>query len=384
VPHSLPRRPIRVLFLNWRDTDHPDGGGSEVYAEQVCDGLAARGHEVTLLTARYPGALEEEVRASGARVVRLGGRLSAYPRAAWAVRSGRVPRPDVVVETQNGVPYLAALWAPRTPHIVLVHHVHREQWQVVFGPAVARIGWFIESRVAPLVNRRRPYIVVSDVTRDELADLGVARERVRVVHNGALPPPPHDVGRSREPQLLVLGRLVPHKRIEVALEVMARLRGEFPTARLVIAGRGWWEAEVRAEVARLGLEDVVDVVGFVSAAERHRLLASSWVSLVPSVKEGWGLVVVEAGMHATPTIAFSGTGGINESIVDGETGYLAGPDDVDEFTELTRRLLLDGSERERLGKAAEEFASGFTWDRTVARFDAAIRESMAGRARGPR
>ena len=115
------------------------------------------------------------------------------------------------------------------------------------------------------------------------------------------------------------------------------------TARLVIAGRGWWENEVRDEVERLGLGDVVDLVGYVSETERHRLLASSWVSLVPSVKEGWGLVVVEAGMHATPTIAFRGTGGITESIVDGQTGYLAAPDDVGDLTELTRRLLLDGA-----------------------------------------
>jgi glycosyltransferase involved in cell wall biosynthesis len=382
VPHPPPAHPIRVLFLNWRDTGHPEGGGSEVYAEHVCDGLAGLGYDVTLLTARYDGSAEEDLRASGVRVVRFGGRLGVYPRAAWAVRTGRVPRPDVVVETQNGVPYLAALWAGPVAHLVLVHHVHREQWPVVFGPVMARVGWFIESRVAPLVNRRRPYVAVSDVTRDELAGLGVDRDRVRVVHNGALPPPPQDVGRHREPRLLVLGRLVPHKRVEVALETMARLRAEFPTARLVIAGRGWWEPEVRAEVRRLGLDEVVDVVGFVSAAERHRLLASSWVSLVPSVKEGWGLVVVEAGMHGTPSVAFRGTGGVTESIVDGETGYLAEPDDVDDFTALTRRLLLDDAERERLGKAAGEFASGFTWSRTVEGFDAAIREELARRSRG--
>lgn len=379
MPSPPPGRPTRVLFLNWRDTGHPEGGGSEVYAEHVCDGLAGLGYDVTMLTARYEGAPEEEVRRSGARVVRLGGRLSVYPRAAWGVRSGRVARPDVVVETQNGVPYLAALWAGRAAHLVLVHHVHREQWRVVFGPAMARLGWFVESRVAPWVNRRRPYVAVSEVTREELAGLGVDRDRVRVIHNGALPPPPHDVRRSPEPQLLVLGRLVPHKRVEVALEVMSRLRAEFPTARLVVAGRGWWADEVRDEVDRLGLGDVVDLVGYVSETERHRLLASSWVSLVPSVKEGWGLVVVEAGIHATPTIAFRGTGGITESIVDGETGYLAAPDDVDDLTELTRRLLLDGAERERLGKAAEEFASGFTWQRTVEQFDGAIRHALSRR-----
>ncbi len=384
MPEPQQSRPLRVLFLNWRDTGHPEGGGSEVYAERVADGLAGLGHDVTLLTARYPGSAARETRASGARVVRAGGRLSVYPSAAWAVRSGGVPRPDVIIETQNGVPYLAAVWSPRTPHVVLVHHVHREQWPVVFGPVMARAGWWLESRLAPMVNRRRPYVAVSEVTRSELGDLGVSPQRVRVIHNGAIPPVPHDVRRSEEPQLLLLGRLVPHKRVEIALEALANLRAEFPTARLVIAGRGWWEDEIRAEVARLGLGDCVDMLGFVSDTERHRLYASSWVSLVPSVKEGWGLVVVEAGIHATPTIAFKGTGGITESIVDGQTGYLADADDVDDFVRLTRALLLDQAERQRLGKGAEAFAAGFTWEQTVARFDSTIREAVARRAARPR
>ncbi len=376
--HRAPRRPFRVLYLNWRDARHPEGGGSEVYAERVTDGLAALGHEVTLLTARYAGSAAEEVRPSGVRVVRRGGRLGVYPRAAWAVRTGQVERPDVIIETQNGVPYLAAVWAPRTPHVVLVHHVHREQWPVVVGPRLARAGWWVESRLAPKVNARRPYVAVSEVTRSELGELGVDPARVRVVHNGAIPPVPHDVQRSEEPALLVLGRLVPQKRVELALEAMARLRNEFPTARLVVAGRGWWEDQIRATVDRLGLQDCVELAGFVSETERHRLLASSWVSLVPSLKEGWGLVVVEAGMHATPTVAFDGTGGITESIVDGETGYLARADDLDDFVRLTRRLLLDRSERERLGKGAEAFAEGFTWESTVLKWDRAITDAVSG------
>lgn len=361
-----------------------------MYAEHVADGLAARGHSVTILTSRYPGSTPQEVRMSGVRVVRAGGRLSLYPRAALTYLTGRVGRPDIVVETQNGMPYLAALWARRSTHLVLVHHVHREQWPVIFGPVASRVGWWLESRLAPWVNRYRPYVAVSEVTRSELGDLGVHPDRVTVVHNGAIPPPPHDVCRTREPRLLVMGRLVPHKRVEVALRSMVALRQEFPTARLVIAGRGWWESEVRDEVERLGLSDCVDVLGYISEEERHRLYASSWVSLVPSVKEGWGLVVVEAGMHATPTIAFEGTGGITESIVDGETGYLAAQDDESDFTRLVRSLILDEAERERLGKGAEEFASRFTWTETVDRFEARIlsavvsRHTQASKGGGPR
>lgn len=375
-PRTSPAR--NVLILNWRDTGHPDGGGSEVYAERVADGLAALGHRVTVLTARYAGSTGSETRPSGVRVLRSGGRLGVYPRAAMTVLLRRVPRPDIIIEAQNGIPFLAALWAASTPRVVLVHHVHREQWPVVFPWLVARLGWWVESWLSPRLNRGSPYVTVSQVSRTELADLGIEPARIRVVHNGVIPPPADDVLRTEHPQLLVLGRLVPHKRIELAMDVAERLRGEFPTLRLVIAGRGWWEDQLRQEIEVRGIGDFVDLVGFVSTQDRHRLYAGSWVSLVPSLKEGWGLVVVEAGMNRTPSVAFHGAGGVSESIIDGQTGALAAADDVEHFTELTRSLLLDSSRRIEMGLQAAEFASRFTWAEAVAQFNGLIAELTGG------
>ncbi|HQY95674.1 MAG TPA: glycosyltransferase family 4 protein [Phycicoccus sp.] len=377
---SSATRRLRVLVLNWRDTGHPEAGGSEVYAESVADGLAQRGHEVTLLTARHEGAPERTIRPSGARVLRRGGRLSVYAYAALAHLRRETGRPEVILETQNGVPYLARLWAPRTAHVVLVHHVHREQWPVVFGPTMARVGWAIESRVAPWVNRRRPYVAVSEVTRTELQAQGIDSERVTVIHNGTIRPPARDVARTEHPSLLVIGRLVPHKRVEIALRSLAALLPQFPDLRLTIAGRGWWEDEVQAEIARLGLTDQVDFRGFVSDEERHELYASHWISLVPSLKEGWGLVVVEAGLHQTPTIAFESAGGVAESIVDGSTGRLAHADDEADFTRLVAELLTDAPRRRSLGQAAAQFASTFTWDATVDAYERLFLQALGASA----
>lgn len=372
-----------VLMLVWRDTGHPEGGGSEVYAEQVADGLSSRGYHVTYLTAAYPGAPAAQTRASGVRVVRRGGRIGVYAAAAWAVRRGTVAAPDIIVETQNGVPYLARLWAPRTPGIVLVHHVHREQWGVVFGPLLARIGWWVESRLAPWVNRARRYVAVSQVTRGELVGLGVDAARIEVIHNGTIPPPAADGRRSPTPLLLVMGRLVPHKRIEIAIEVLDRLRTRFPTLRLAIVGRGWWADVVRQEVQRRELSDRVDLPGYVSDAERHAWYARAWLNLVPSIKEGWGLVVVEAARHATPTVAFDGTGGVTESIIHGQTGILAGADDIDDFTAVVAGLLTDRSARDRLGDRAREHATRFTWQSTVDAWDTLIRSELDRSSTGP-
>lgn len=359
-----------VLFLNWRDTGHPDGGGSEVYLETVADGLAQLGYPTTVFTAAYPGAARHEQRPSGVRIVRRGGRLSVYPRAALEFWRGRLGRPQVVVEAQNGIPFLSRLWARKSDGIVLVHHIHREQWRVVLGPVQARIGWWLESRVAPRINRGSQYVAVSHVTRRELAELGVRESDIQVVHNGTSPRPPIPVSRAARPTLLALGRLVPHKRVEIAIDAVADLVPEFPDVQLIVAGRGWWSAELAGYVARRGLEDHVQLVGFVSPERRHELYAQSWVSLVPSLKEGWGLTVVEAAVHATPTVAFHSAGGVAESIVDGQTGLLA--DDQASFVAHVRTLLRDQAMRERLGSNAERYARQFIWEQTVADFAALI------------
>lgn len=367
---------MRVLLLNWRDTGHVEGGGSEVYAERIADGLADLGHEITMFTAGYPGAAKDETRASGVRVVRRGSHQSVYFWAPLMYRRRALGRPDVVIEVHNGMPFLARSWVRRrTPVVVLVHHVHREQWRVVFGAVRARLGWFLESRLAPRVNRRCSYVAVSEVTKRELADLGVPADHIRVIHNGTMPPLGPRVPRSTDPSMLVLGRLVPHKRVEIAIEALAQLRAEFPDLTLTVAGRGWWADQLHAAAEESGVAAAVSFAGFVSPQERHRLYSQSWVSLMPSLKEGWGLVVVEAGAHGTPSVAFDGAGGVTESIVDGVTGLLAAQDDVPDFVVQVRALLSDRTLRTRLGADAAIHARQFNWDTAIKSFEEALTDS---------
>jgi glycosyltransferase involved in cell wall biosynthesis len=355
---------LRVLLLNWRDLHHPEAGGAEKYLVTVAEGLAARGHEVTFRTAAYPGALPRET-VAGVHYLRRGGHYSIYPRAFAA---NAASSHDVVVDVQNGVPYLSPL-VTRSPVVNLVHHVHREQWPVVFGPRTARFGWWVESRLAPRVYSGTSYVAVSDSTMRELVDLGVDPERVTIIHNGTDAVADDDAERSRLPRVVVLGRLVPQKRVELALDAVAALREQVPGLHLDVVGSGWWEPQLREHVAALGLEDDVTFHGHVSETEKHRLLARAWVHAMPSLKEGWGLVVVEAGVHGTPTVAFRSAGGPADSIVDGETGLLV--DDVDSepnlaaYTAALASLLTDGVRREQMSQAARRWVGRFRWEDCV-------------------
>jgi glycosyltransferase involved in cell wall biosynthesis len=313
--------------------------------------------------------------------VRRGGRLTVYLHAFWAHLTGRLGGHEVVVDVQNGLPFLSALWC-RRPLVVLVHHVHREQWRVVLPPLQARIGWWIESRLAPRLYRRARYVAVSEATRRELVTLGVRPAAVTVVHNGMAATGPAAAGsRTPFPSVCALGRLVPHKRIELALEAAARIRPHLPGLRVLVVGQGWWEPRLREAVDRLGLRDAVELLGWVDEETKQRVLASSWVLAMPSVKEGWGLAVLEAAANGTPTVAFRAAGGLGESVLHGTTGLLA--DDLDQFTRHLAWILLNRHLRERLGEAARAHAARFTWPQAVAAFAAVLDGAVLDGATAP-
>jgi glycosyltransferase involved in cell wall biosynthesis len=351
-----------VLLLNWRDTTNPEGGGSERYVEEVATGLAGLGWSVTVLCAAYPGSPREAWR-QGVRYLYRGSKLGVYARGLWQTLR---QRPDRVVDVQNGLPFFTRL-VRRSGVVVLVHHVHREQWPVVYPDWKGRLGWWLESRLAPRLYRDCRYVTVSDASRAELVELGVDAARIDVVHNGTDPAPPRQRPRAAEPTVICVGRLVPHKQLEHAMDAVALARTVIPDARLVVVGSGWWEPELRAYALDRGLADAVEFRGHVGEVDKHAAYDEAWLLVLPSLKEGWGLVVGEAAAHGVPTVAYRSAGGPTESVHHGRSGILV--DDQAEFCAVVTSLLHDEVARMRLSAGAIETADHFTWAATVQSFD---------------
>lgn len=374
-----------VLLLCWRDTGHPQGGGSERYLEEIGAVLAAQGVKVTLRTAGYPGAPKRE-HINGIDISRGGGRLTVYPRAwaaMWAGARGFGPlrgvQPDAVIDTQNGIPFFARTFT-KAPVALLVHHCHREQWPVA-GLLMGKVGWLIESRISPWLHRGSQYLTVSLPSASELEDLGVESSRIAIARAGldAIPDgvaAGSELTRSAHPSLCVLSRLVPHKQIEDALEAVAHLRPRQPELHLDVIGDGWWAQELRDKAAELGIVDAVTFHGHVSEERKNELLARAWVHVMPSRKEGWGLVVIEAAQHGVPTVGYRSSRGLTDSVVDGATGMLV--DSRAELIEAVGRLLEDQEWRLELGEQARARVGQFSWVRSAM----AVRTVLASMARG--
>ena len=376
--------PLRsVLLLCWRDTGHPQGGGSEAYLQRIGAQLAASGVDVTLRTARYPGAPRNEV-VDGVRINRVGGTNSIYIWAGLAMVLARIGlgplravRPDVVIDTQNGLPFLARLAYGRRV-AVLVHHCHRELWPVA-GRFKGRFGWFVESRLSPWLHRRNQYVTVSLPSARDLTDLGVSGDHIAVVRNGLDEAPPETLAlpRADRPRIALLSRLVPHKQIEDALTAVAELRPRLPDVHLDIVGGGWWRDRLVEHARLLGVSEAVTFHGHVDDRTKHEVLQRCWVHVLPSRKEGWGLAVTEAAQHGVPTIGYRSSGGLTDSIVDGVTGLLV--DDHREMVVELERLLTDSVLRDQLGGKAQIRSAEFSWDQSADAMRAVLETMHAGK-----
>jgi len=289
----------------------------------------------------------------------------------------RRARPDVVVDTQNGLPFMARLAFGRRV-AVLVHHCHREQWPVA-GPVLGRIGWFVESRLSPRVHRHNQYVTVSLPSARDLTDLGVNPNHIAVVRNGLDEAPARTLvaQRAATPRIAVLSRLVPHKQIEDALDAIAELRPRIPDVHLDILGGGWWKQRLVDHAALLGISDAVTFHGHVDDVAKHHVLQHCWVHLLPSRKEGWGLAVTEAAQHGVPTIGYRSSGGLTDSIVDGVTGLLV--DDHAGLVDELEGLLTDHVLREQLGAKAAVRSGEFSWPQSADAMRAVLESVRAGR-----
>ena len=376
--------PVRsVLLLCWRDTGHPQGGGSETYLQRIGAQLAEAGIDVTLRTARYEGAPRRDV-VDGLHISRAGGRYTVYIWAGLAMVASRIglgplrrSRPDVVIDSQNGLPFLARLAFGRRV-VVLVHHCHRDQWPVA-GRFLGRFGWFVESWLSPRLHRDNQYVTVSLPSVRDLVDLGVDANRVAVVRNGLDEAPPATLTgeRSATPRAVVLSRLVPHKQIEDALDAVAVLRTRIPELHLDVIGGGWWQDRLVRRAEQLGISDAVTFHGHVDDVTKHAVVQRCWVHLLPSAKEGWGLAVIEAAQHGVPTIGYRCAGGLTDSVVDGVTGVLV--DSHDELVDRFEQLLTDRVLRDELGAKAAARSREFSWPQSASAMRTVLESVHAGR-----
>ncbi len=338
-----------------------------------------------LLAAAVRGESRRE-QVDGFRIIRRGGRFTVYP---WALLWICAHRKQIrgVIDSQNGIPFFTPLAVQRrTPVLMLLHHIHQDQFSLYFSPLMTRVGRWLEKRGSRLVYRHRSIVAVSPSTRaGARGRLGLKGDIVAVAP-GCEPIVASlsgRRGRSEHERIVCVGRLVAHKRTALIVRAMPGLLTQFPQLELHLVGDGSERRALEELVDVLDLSDHVVVHGAIGDSERDQLLRTAWMSVNASEGEGWGLSVIEANSVGVPVLAYRRPG-LRNSIRHGETGWLIDEDeDLEEAVARSLRTLADESEADSMGMRARQWASQFTWDAMAAQVIALLRAEEGRLAQFP-
>ena len=332
---------MRVLFTNnalvW--------GGAEESTLQIMMGLRKRGHEAVLACPPWYSMMEP-VRAQGFPIVSTPFRTKRNPLGViYTWQAIRHVRPDVVLTNGTRTVMSAGLSAQLTGTPFAVR-------------AVAQISPPIHLRIAQLV------ICVSGSMEQFARKCGVPAERIQLIPNGvdtdSFCPDPQLRGHTRRELgigdddlvLVLVGRVAEGKGHKYAVEALSQVLEQLPSTVLLIVGEGGLEQEVHEQIASLGLENQVKMLGF--RADPRPYYAAANVALVPSHwHEAAAAVNIEAQAMGVPVIA-SRDGGLPEYIAEGETGLLVPPADAESLAEAIIFLSELPRRRQAMGRAGRQ------------------------------
>ena len=331
-------------------------GGAERWYRSLSERLAAEGHEVTYLTLRQwdrgadPGVPGVEVIAVGPRMALYtpeGPRRVAPPLVFGAgvlwhlLRNGR--RYDVVHTCS--FPYfslLAAAAARRRGRYRLVVDWFevwtRGYWREYLGRRKGDLGWRIQRLCARVPQRAfcfsRLYAerLRAEGLRGEITLLaGIYAGPIGARDVEAAEPAPAGIaeptqaGAAAEPVVVFAGRHIPEKRVPSIVPAIALARaGALPGLRAEILGDGPERGEVLRLVDEFGLGDSISVSGFVSAQAVEQAIQRAMCLVLPSKREGYGLVLIEAAAHGTPSVVVADPDNAAvELVTEGVNGFIA-------------------------------------------------------------
>ena len=355
-----------ILIYAWRDLKHPEMGGSEVYVHEIAKRLVKQ-YEVTVFTSK-PSNLNYTDIIDGVNIIRRGGFLTVYFWAFYYYITYFSSNVDFVIDVENGIPFFTPLYAFK-PKIMILHHMHKGQWFKQFSFPIAVVGYIIESFIMPFAYRKVPIVTVSPSTMSELKRVGFLDRLIYLAYNSIPAKTGHKFAKSETPVLLYHGRVKAYKRIEIAITALSKLTSLYPKIKMYVSGAGDHIDELQKYAKKLNVEKNIEFLGFVSDNKKWELMQKAWVFVMPSMKEGWGITIIEAASCATPAVGFD-VPGVRDSIRNGQTGFLA--DDENDFYLKLRYLIETPKARKQMGVNCQSWSNMFSWNVSVKVFKTLI------------
>jgi glycosyltransferase involved in cell wall biosynthesis len=395
---TLPRQKVSFVI----DKLAGRSGGAERVLIETANALAARGHQVEILSHEsrgaapfYPlalGVIHTNLRRPAAARGRLRRKLDAQREGLHhRVSSFPFPADHLMWQSKHG-----AFWRRLERHLDL----HRPDVAIAFlPPAITALGLcrprYPLRRVASLHNvpqhdlqnparwdpnpldrkRRMAALEAHDAITVLLPEFRdwfdePLRAKISIVPNKVQPVSQARRDRAvRQKTVLSVGRLAPVKRHGLLVEAWGKIAADFPDWQVKIFGTGPLRKELAARIREAGLEDQVLLMGHTDAIDKEYLSAS--LLCHPAEYEGWGLAVTEAMAAGVPAIGFADCPGVNQLIDDGQNGLLVSEagDAAENLAQALASLMGDDARREALGENGPDSVRDYAPEKVIDRWE---------------
>lgn len=362
---------MRIAIFNWRDIRNPKSGGAEIVTHEYARGWVKAGHRVALISPAFPECKKREV-LDGVEIIRLGLKsnwnfLLIYLLAFFYYQINLKNKIDLVVDEIHGLPFFTPLYV-KEKKIVFICEVAGEIWKFMYSKLIAFLGKIIENNYFKLYQGIK-FLTISESTKKDLIHKGVKKENICIIYPGINVKPPDKIPRKEDYSTFIyLNRICRMKNLKDTIVSFGLINKQLAQARLWIVGyiddRKYYD-ECRKLIDDLKIKGV-KFYGYVRESEKYELLSGAHILVHTSIKEGWGINVLEANAFAVPCIGYN-THGLREAIIQSKTGLLCEKNNPKNIAKLAVGLVSNKEKYKKMQKACLVWSKRFTWEKATAK-----------------
>lgn len=372
---------MNILILNWRDPKNPKSGGAEIVTMEHAKAWAAGGHNVTWFTSKFENSKETE-KIDGVNIVRRGNFLTVYLYAPFFYLSRRSFRGggfDVVIDEIHGIPFFTPLYVKK-PKIAFIHEVADEIWDYMFPFPINKIGKIIEPLYFKLY-RNVKFWTDANSTIEDLVNKGIKRKNCIAINCPVSNKPLKTLPKKEKvPTFIFVSRVVKMKGIEEVTRAFFYILREFKDARLWIVGDGEkkYVEELKETMRSYSISTKVKFFGRVDDNKKLELMRKAHLLLHASIKEGWGLVVIEAASQGTPSVVYD-VAGLRDSVKNGKTGIVLEENNAKEMAREAIVLIKNKKKYQGFQKNGILWVKSLTWEKATQQSEALLNEVLGSK-----
>lgn len=341
-----------MRFVDINPYFYPYKGGIERRMHDTAKLLAEKGHDVTILTSRLPDTEEEEMTDDGYRIIRLKSRfLNVYNppivSSKGVLETLESLNADVVNFNYRWAPSYSKDLAKYDGRKIFTYH---NMWGEGMG-IVGKISEINDNKFRRTLDTFDHVICVSDYVRNDLISRGIPAEKTTTIPSclTTFPETSDDEGDF----ILSLGRLVETKGLKYLVDAMRNV-----DSKLIICGKGPEENRLRKQISNLGLDDKIEMKGYVSEEEKALLMSTCKFFVMPSLFESLGLAAIELMSYGRPIVA-TDVNGLPDTV--GDAGLIVPSKNSETLADAMNDLLENDEKRISLRSIARSHAETYDW-----------------------